>query len=61
MNQDYMSRMRIYIQLIANTQPSKHTHMPLRDYAEYVLGGETPGIAKSDINSRFLFELYQSW
>lgn len=61
MNQDYMSRMRIYLQIIANAQPNKQTSMPLRDYAEYVSGGETPGIAKSDINSRFLFELYQSW
>jgi hypothetical protein len=61
MNQDYMSRMRIYLQLIANSQQAKHAPMPLRDYAEYVLGGEAPVIAKADINSRFLFELYQSW
>jgi hypothetical protein len=38
MNEDYMSRMRIYLQLLANSQTAKTTAMPLRDYAEYVMG-----------------------
>jgi hypothetical protein len=53
--------MKIYLQLIANTQANRPTPLLVRDYAEYVLGGEAQGISKADINSRFLFELYQSW
>jgi hypothetical protein len=62
MNADFMERMKIYLQLLANTQKSKHTNMPLRDYAEYVINNDvTTNISKAEINSRFLFELYQSW
>jgi hypothetical protein len=62
MNEDYLSRMNIYLQLIANAQNARTaTPLPLRDYADYVLGAEGAGMSKSDINSRFLFELYQSW
>jgi len=61
MNEDYLSRMKIYLQLIANVQANRPTPLLVRDYAEYVLGGEAQGISKADINSRFLFELYQSW
>jgi hypothetical protein len=35
--------------------------MPLREYAQYVLGMPEKGLLKSDINSRYLLDLYRSW
>lgn len=54
---DFMARTQIVVQMLANTQQG----MPLKDYAEYVLGSEASGLPKSDINSRFLLELHQAW
>jgi hypothetical protein len=46
MNADFMDRMKIYLQLLGNTQ-TLNKIMPLRDYAEYVLSSENTGISKS--------------
>jgi len=35
--------------------------MPLREYSEYVINDPYIGIVKTDINSRFLLELYKNW
>lgn len=53
--------MKIYIQLLANCQETRRGDMPMKDYSDYVLGSSDPVLAKADINSRFLLQLYQSW
>lgn len=35
--------------------------MPLRTYSRYVLESPEIGLAKNEINSKFLMELYQNW
>lgn len=35
--------------------------MPLKDFTEYIFGGEEKNLNKGDINSRYLNNLYVSW
>lgn len=61
MNKNFMDRMKIYLQLLAGKQTIQHGEMPLKDFTEYIFGGEEKILNKGDINSRYLNNLYVSW
>ena len=61
MNENFMDRMKIIILLMANSQTLQSGEMPLHQYSQYVLGSENIGLPKSEINSRFLLDLYTVW
>lgn len=35
--------------------------MPLKDFSDYVYNSMDTGLVKSNINSRYLLDLYQAW
>ena len=53
--------MKIYIQILANKQVLGTGSMQLRDYAEYILNIEDRMFPKSDINSKYFLDIYNSW